>query len=414
MADPRILANSRTAAAQRILATAARGITTIDTVGNATLSIGAGAANSTINPTATIAKGQGMYQANDASVIEFPMGKLADAANGYSTTGVQANAGIRFCTDSKNVDICIQSEDVIDPITFKYGVIAYTTNLRTNVRTRIQAADFVVNNAYGFAYVLITFADNNPRIIEWYMGSGCSMRGINVDPGYTIWKAPRSYDAKWGIVWDSFGQNALDAGPGTTLATNRVRMGTIDYIAEGLGVPTIFSASQGQTGFGSGTPNVNYLGRIQAGRIDVSAIGDLDGLIIPASLNDNPATYDSTLQNFVTQTFQLAMVKQPNAIIIGMGPQRTFDGTSGSNTPQSRYDIVRDGFAAAANGDPRMIYIDNSPQGEGWYAADARNKANFGVAGGTTPLHPNNIGKIYVGRRMASSIIAAVAARYGR
>lgn len=412
MAD-RNIALFRSLAAQRILSAAGRGITPIDTVVAVTMTPGASAANSTLLPSATIAKGQGMYNPGSPEV-EQPIGKLNETAAGWSTSGDQPPTCVRTCTDSKNFEVCIQTDDVIDSAAFKYGLMAYVTDVRTGVRARIAANDFVTDTAYGWRWVLLTFPDNRPRIVEWHLSSGSTMRGICVDPGYTIWRAPRVADPKIAMCWDSFGQNALDYGPGSTVATNRVRQGTVDYIAEGMGVPMLISASRGQTGFLAGQTTVNYRGRLNAGKLDVSAVGNLDMLIIPGSLNDNQAAYDATLQAEVTATIQLAMQKQPDAIIVSTGPQRTWNGTAGSNTPQTRYDMVRDGFGAAAGGDPRMIYIDNSPQGENWYGSDGRNALIFGVNAGTTPLHPNNLGKVYVGRRMANSIVAAVQARFGR
>lgn len=387
----------------RMIRSARRGITPIASAMSSppTVTIGTALANSTINA-ATAAFGQGMYQANDLTVLEHVGGKFGldpATSNRYSpqgrtsdyTTGAKGGCpgnGIRFATDATSLDFCIN----IGPF------IIYVTDPLTGLRQR-HAANDDATALTNFTYIKAVFADASVKIVEIFVSEITSWRGINVNTGAQIWRAPVVDEFKFLLFGDSY---VFKAGSG---ATNGLKLAYPDYLGERLGVPNVFCSGRSSTGFlNQGSPSTygTFIQRITAGDLDISQVGAMDAIFIHGSVNDdvgvNAAYTDVAIQAAVQATFELAMVKQPDAIIFGTGPESTTNRVA----TQSRWDAMKAGFVAAAKGDPRMIWLDGGPNAENWMAGKVARII------GVDNTHPNNAGHEYLGRREGDSMINAV------
>lgn len=399
--------------ANQILRSAARGTSPINGVlgVSPTFSQAATNANSTLNAAVAVATlttnlAAGSFAANDTNYIQQIGGPLSVQANGYigdtviNTLSPLARQGghgmgIRFMMDQAAFEIGVQNAGST--------AIVYMTDPQTRIRARVQAADQAI--ASGLSYSKWTFAAPAQMIIEAYPAPFCRLTNIVVGAGNRIWKAPNADGPRIVFVGDSW-ETAVSTDGGT----NQVRLAMIDYFAERLGSPNINSASVSSTGLISGgnvATSGTYLQRIMAGDIDRARVGDFDGVICGGSLNDGGNT-DAARQAAYTATIKAAGVAQPNALIYGHGPQYT----TATPTAQSTYDAHKAGFAAAAatfSNDPRFIYLDNSPAGEGWL--NSGNVAAY--IGSGTNNHLNNAGMSYYGYRMALSLVGATRTAYG-
>lgn len=393
--------------ARRILNAARRGIAPVAGVMATppTVTQGTDFANSLISTAMTTNFGSGTYQANDARYVESVSGKIIlspsqlDRYVGQGMTGNNVTLakratygqGLRFATDAMDMDICCN----FAATTF----CIYVTDPATGVRARTQAGDISFASS-NWKYLRVTFATRAVRIIEIYCTNQGQFRGINVESGYTIWPAPLPDEPKVVILGDSWGNGQLSGG------TNSVKLAWPTYLAERLGIANIYSSSNGGTGLlNPGGTNGTFRERVVAGDLNISLIGAQDLVVIETSVNDTSTYTDAACQTEMQLLTTAIMTVQPGALIAAFGPQTTL----GTTTPQTRYDAIKAGFMAAAGTDQRLLWIDNSPAGEAWYASATRNAACIGADN----THPNDVGKILLGHRAGQSILAALSNRFG-
>ncbi len=394
----------RDAIARRVLAAAGRGISPIGNVmaSPPTLTVGGDWANSTIITGSTTNPGAGRFNSENP-LHATPLGGPLNA--GYIQTQTFQNgqtpprraghsSGVAFVTRASVFDICIRGGGG--------NIIVYVTDMLTRQRARIAAAD-IAPTSPNDRYYKWDIGSTAMRGYEIYSGFSSKYFGINVPLTDSIWPFVLPDQPKILIVSDSYDQGVLS----DTGITSTLKLGVADYFAERLGCNNPMVAAIGGTGTlnPGGGPNTTYGQRIAAGDFDVARIGNMDIVFMPESINDsasaNAAYTDAAVQAAYTAAVSAMMVAQPNAIIVGCGPENT----PNIATSQARYDACKAGFLAAASGDARMIYLDNSPSGENWMFP-ALNASIIGPDG----LHPRVAGASYVGYRRADSLLAALQA----
>lgn len=406
------LTNTPLANAQAILRSASAGITDItSTLGvSPTFSQAATNAASTINAANAVATtttnfATGRYAANDTRFIEQVGGTWAyNGSSGYigdTVINVLATptrqgghgSGLKFMTRAAALELGMQNSGG--------DIIVYVTDPATRIRSRIQTLDQTTTT--GLSYVKWVFASAALRIWEIYPVPFTRMTNIVVGAGDSLWPAPTGDEPKIGFIWDSWGSGSTLGG---VTAHTIYKQAVCDFVGQRLGVANPRVAAVASTGLLSGA-NVATSGtfrqRIAAGDIDVSRIGPLAALYIPGSLNDQ-ANSDAACQAEYALTIAAAMVAQPNAIIFGAGPQYT----TNTNTTQTRYDAHAAGFAAAAGGAKRMIYIDHSGNGENYLFA-----GNVATYVGGDGNHLNDAGQPYYGRRIGDSMVNGIRTVFG-
>ncbi|MEO7691302.1 MAG: hypothetical protein ABIS51_18605 [Sphingomonas sp.] len=403
-------------AARRILDAAARGISPIANVMAAPPTITQAAsdgANSTIIAGSTIALGGGRFNAENplhATLIGGPIsaGRMQTVTFSGSSRKQGHSNGVAVQTYSTVIDFCLRANGG--------RVIFYVTDCATGVRARVQATTDIAATYSAANYYKLDFGGTPTlRIIEAYTFGSGNYFGINVPLTHSVWPAVIN-QPRLAAIWDSYGEGSMNN------ATNSLKLATLDYWAAGLGCNNVFANALGSTGVmadAAGTA-VNYLGRLNNGDFDVSRVGNFDLILVGGTINDNnPANNgiaspagDATFQAAYTAFIRAFMLKQPNAIFVGTGPELPSSGPP----PQTRFDVTRAGFLAAAGGDPRMIYRDNSATGENWMfgnTASGINSIILGTGSGDN-IHPLDVtGTQYLGERMARSTIAGIRAAYG-
>ena len=230
---------------QRILRAGARGVTPIRTVipNPPTVTVGALNVASTVNGQATTF-GAGTYQAINTAVLDFVAGRFAVSGTDYVGSIATANntnfalrrgshgQGIRFATDCLVFDINVKAP--------ANSFIVYVTE--NGVRGRVSANDIAIASG-GNQYVKFDWGSTNgTRIIEAYIPTNGSFRGINTPSTCSIWRAPEVDAPRVAILWDSFGMD-----PGSQ-ATNATKLSVVGYMGQALGVPNILSMSSSGTG----------------------------------------------------------------------------------------------------------------------------------------------------------------------
>jgi hypothetical protein len=381
-----------------------------------TFTEGVNLANSTIITSATAAFGGvtpngSRYEFTDTRYIEQVAGKFGtnSGVTGYTGQGQSANNtvgdasktttwgnGFRFCTRSQKLDFSIQS-----PVSGAIkSFILYMTDMRTGVRQRCAANDYSQTTANA-TYMLFDFGSAFDKIIEIYVPNTAIIRSLNVPLTETVWRLPQSTDLKVAFVWDSYGFGALSDG------TNNLKLNVLGEVGEVLGTPNLLSFSRSGTGYlnpagAFGT----YRQRLQKGDLDFANVGIMDVVAIFGSINDsatvNAAYTDAALVAEILLTIPLIMVAQPTAIIYGTGPQVTLSASGAAN--QARCDAMRDAFLQAGGGDPRVRWIDSSPNGQNWEYATP--DSLVAITTGSDNTHRNDVGKYYDGDRIAGAIIA--------
>ena len=418
--------------AQRIVRAAARGITPITTVmaSPPTYSEGTSGTASTITGANVNASGGGA-SAYTSDATRFSSNgwftASATATTGMtdrSVTKLNANtagyrrgahgASIVFGTDADQFDVCASWGSV--------PFIVYVTDLRTGIRARTQAND-IVPTVTSTSYKKWVFADAGPRIIEIcprYSAANTTpvFRGVNVPATANIWQVANHFPDQPRIAWigDSWG----DTGGSTN--TNSAKLLATDYFGERLGCRSVLSLSQGGSGLlnDSAGQGSYYQRAIEGsplgdatGDLSVSRIGKLDLIVIPGTLNDrvdnNAAWTDAAAQAAMQALAAAARAMQPDALIVGLGPQQTRSVT----TLQSRFDALQAGLLAGAAGDPRCLWIDNSPTGDQllFGSAATGNISLWFDAGDVN--HLNDAGNAGWGRRVGTAVVSALALRFG-
>jgi lysophospholipase L1-like esterase len=370
--------------------------------------------NSTIVTTSTTGVTGGRFRPNDTARVTgigapiildpFNANRYRQQTRMYAlATGQRISGhagGVRFATFAPSFDIALNVGNT------GFQVALYVTDPATGIRARAQVNDYDIALT-GMVYRKWDFGTPGYRIIELYfrpqdlISIGC----LNVAAAYDIWSVPEAADQpRIGFLGDSWFDNGGPPGNG---ATNVTRQLSIDYFAERFGCANPIGLSVGATGLlRDASPGVagTFRARIAAGDADASRIGDLDMLFIPGSVNDTAGSFtDAQVQAEYALTIAAARAAQPKAIILGMGSQ---------NTPaypitQSRFDAHRDGFAAGAGGEKRMIYLDNSPAGY-----NVLSTAINTYTQGTDGFHLNDTGNPYYGKTLAEIALTAMRARY--
>lgn len=394
--------SSPAAKASKILRAAAKGITPIAQVMASPPTITQAAsdgANSTIIASSTIAAGGGAYNAENAlhtTITGGPIvgGRIQTVTNGASRVAGHSNC-VTFGTYSSVVDICIRANGS--------RLMFYVTDVLTGVRARVAATDIVATFSAANYYKL-DFGSRALRIIEVYAGNVSNIYGINVPTTDSVW-AVSVNQPRILIIGDSYPEGSMND---TTISS---KLAYADFLAAGLGANNPVCNALGSTGVNAnGATKTSFQGRLNAGDIDVSRIGSFDLVVLHNSINDasipNGGTAnDETFQAGLTSFVSALMTKQPDAIIVGYGPE---DPPSGAST-QARFDATKAGFLAAAGADSRMLYLDNSLAGEKWMFPGINT-----VIIGADNIHLGGVaGTSYLGQRAANSIIAALRTRFG-
>jgi hypothetical protein len=416
--------------ARRILRSAARGVRPIVEVMSPapTYSEGASGANSTIITSAAVTNGGGTYNTSDttrfssngwftaavsgtAGMTDRSLTRLNNSGSGYRRGA--HGACVVFGTDGDQFDIAASWGTV--------PFIVYVTDLTTGLRQRTQAND-IVPTVSATSYKKWVFADARPRIIEVcprYTASSTQpiFRGVNVPATASVFPATFPDEPKIAWLGDSWGDN------GGTLNTNGAKLLAPDYFAERLGARSVLSISQAGSGLlndaaGQGT----YYQRAitgsplgdQIGDLAPSRIGYQDLIFIEVgTINDraenNAAWNDAAVQAATQTLIASVMAIQPYAVIVGIGPQQTRALT----TAQSRFDALKAGFVTGSGGAMRAVWIDNSPAGEPVLFGSA-STGNISIwIDNSDQNHLNDVGNANWGRRVATMVINAIAARYG-
>ena len=309
--------------------------------------------------------------------------------NGTGLRGTQGH-GFRFATYAPDVDCAINGTKHI----------VYVTDVLTGVRARVAADDAAA--VASTAYHKYSFASARLRIWEWYFPTTAIVRGFNVTPGHSIWRAPSVDEPRIAVMGDSYWDATVSQA---TASTINVRQNVSHYFGAALGATNILSLGSGGTGF-INSSNADFVTRLQAGDLSVARHGDLDLVGIPCSVNDdvgvNAAFTDSAVAAEVTAAFTILKAAQPNAIIFGCGPEVTINRPSN----QGRFDAMQAAFLAVANGDPRMLWLDNSPAGENWLSNASPGPNINAVVIGTDNTHLTDGGQPYFAERIAASLKA--------
>lgn len=373
----------------------------LDPIGNVLSSppvytAGADFANSTIIASATVNLGAGRFNSENPLHAKpiggaFIDGNLQTITRGGSPTPPRSlghSTGISFATRASVLDIAVRSGRPF---------IGYVTDLATGARARILAND--TSPAGGSGYQKFDFGSAAPRGFQFYIEANGYLRGINVPLTDSIWPWEPDAQPKIMALWDSYGAGVVHDGVSVT----SLKLGVLDYLGERLGCDNVVGNAVGGTGLlNPGSGHRTFLERLAAGDFDESFIGAQDLIIMPGTVNDsailNAAYTDAAVKAAYTTSVRMMMAAQPNAVIVGCGPQVA----TAFPAVQSRFDAYKAGFAAAGN-DPRLIYIDNGPTGENWLFA-----GNIGTLGAADNIHLKSIGVQYLGYRMADSIVAAI------
>lgn len=426
------------ARARRVMNSAGT-VTAIDQVASqvATITVGAAAGNSTLDSSATFGSGK-TYLATDATRFEQVAGWLQNYSGkaiagrgriGNVTTGARGSTfgnGIRFRYSGRKFEFSQSGAG--------YCAI-YVTDPATGVRQRATSNDFTSGTN---VFVLVDFGSAADRIIEIYAQGSQIWSGLVPENGLDFTLPPaRPNKPKIALLWDSWGAGQITPPSGQTAALTNTKIGLGTLMGTALGDENIWCSCIGGTGHLFGSPSWpptssatggGYIDRTNPtvapsgtdaagnpmpfwGDFDIALMGDRDLLIQHCSINDVPGTNkpsDAQHQEAVRLETVALMAKQPNAIIVGLGPQGTFNGTAGVSPTQSRYDACRAGFVAAAGSDPRMIWVDISPTGAAVYSNTTRNAANVG----SDNLHPNDAGARVYAALEAQAILAALNARF--
>jgi len=393
--------------ASRILRAAERGLQPITDVMETppTFSEGAASAASTITGNTLAAAAYPITHPAITWIGVFAAATSRDEMVSYIGAGsrrVGHGWGFKFATDAAQFDIAFGTGGALP-------FILYVTDLTAGVRARASANDYV-RSVTAANYTKWVFPDARARLIEFYGDySGATVMpiyGINVPTSAAIWRYREADDPRIGCIWDSWGDRGGSAN------TNVVKLLAPDFMGEALGCKNVRSLSQGGSGFvnpaGSGsTLKGNYYQRIANGDIDPARVGELDLIDFNGTLNDdaaNGAGYtDADVQAAVARTIALTMAKQPRAIITCSGPEQTKAYTAA----QARFDAMKAGLLAAAQGDPRVIWLDNSPAGENWLFGTATT-GNISTYFGADLNHLNDFGQATWGRRRARSIVDGI------
>jgi hypothetical protein len=403
-------------AAQRILRSAARPLTSIETVLTTpvvhTYSTNGGA--STLNTAATsptVLTGS-VPVTNDKIVTPIagpwgvaPAGAPQQQIQGYSNlagTARLANtgAGMRFGFKGQvfelNASFVASSNGIF---------IGYATDLKTGLRARFFANDSVTSGISGPRFHkfdlgydaplgwgikiygspnLTTFASLNCAATDYFFG----------------WRMPD--EARLMFCWDSWGNHTLDGG------TNNIKLAIPDYISAGLGQANPANLCRGSTGYlatNSGADRT-FGQRIAAGDYDNTRVGDFDLFMLPASINDfNSGQTATEMRVAIEAALPRARQAQPNAVMLLWGPQNT----SAAQPTQAWFDAARLAVSnyVAASGDVDVIYIDNSPTGENWVPTAVLPLWFTGSV-----VHANDVGKVQYAQRVVRSTIGALRSKY--
>lgn len=397
-------------AALRLMASVDRGITPITQVMAAapTFGIGTGGAASTINGE-PVTDERGTYQPEDSTIFDHVSGRFVDAGSAVQGQGMVNNIsgsarkstagnGLRFLLTGTEFDYCSNGSN--------HHAMIYVTDPVTRVRERVAANDLVGSASFN-SYHKLTFASPVEKIVEIKFNSGstgASLRGFNASGSLS--KPPADpAELRIALVGDSHGNHA---GSG---ATNPIALAYPDFLGERLGTANIWCLSNGGTGFlNAATSLGTYRQRIAAGDLDEANCGVLDLVMLSGTTNDdsalNGAWTDAALAAEVQLTVSAAMSKQSSALIAVWGPHVT---QARPLTAQSRYDAMKTAVSAAAAGDPRVIWLDNSPSGMNWM-----NAGNLGTLIGPDGVHWTNAGMSTMGHAIGDALIAAVAPLAGR
>lgn len=409
--------------ANRVLASATQGITPITQVMSTVPTVTVHTSPSTLSG-ASSNFGAGQYQVSDTTIFDHiggqwvangtsnyhPIGMTGNVTNGAKKT--TAGAGVRFRYNGPAFDFVSHTSNS------RY--IVYVTDVLTGLRQRIAADDLDTHATLFSTFVKIDFGTARDRIIEVYTpASGndpnfgrpiqTAFRGFNASPGYSFTKPPVNVrELKIVAVGDSHVNHQASGG-----YTKQAKLTYLDFFAERLGVAPIWAQGSGGTGFlnpAAGGTSGTYRQRIEAGDLSTAFIGEQDIVLIAGTTNDGvalSASYtDAAIQEEVRLTVLAAMAAQPSALIIVSGPfNRTIAPTATvQNVPQSRYDAIKAGVMAAANGAKRVIFIDNSPAGTPWIT-DANVTQVLGGGDGT---HLISTGMPIIGYALGDAVITAM------
>lgn len=327
------------------------------------------------------------------------------AANSYRTGARGAGKG--FLLSGQVFELCI---DGTSSALVRFAVTDLTAGTG---RQWCQAADYAPASG-GNAHVKVDFGSRGDRIVECYFSNASAwprLFGFNFMKTDLVRPLGFADDPRMAVIGDSYvnGSNP-----------DNIRALAAYVCAERLGVRNPILNGVGGTGHlnnaQSSTPTSYTFGqRIAAGDMDVARIGAMDLVAMIGSVNDalanNAAWTDAAYQAAVQADTAALMTAQPNAIILVSGPQFT----KNFQTTAARYAACQAGVVAAANGDPRVIYVDTSPSGEAWQTGTGTTAATAGdgandYEGHTDGTHFNTLGNYAYGRRMASSYVKVLTA----
>ena len=414
-----VLASSSPAkvAAQRVIASNTRGLTPITQVMASPPTVVNGSTNNSLGNNYSAYTGQAQpfspytpvaltgsnLGANWAGTTQ-QFGNTRASSTGNPASKRAGPGGFRVRTTGQHFEFCSDN-------TYKYMV--YVTNPTTGVRERIAVNDLSGPGSGFGLWPRIAFSSAADRIIEVFGGVGGTsegalvIRGLDGSAGVAI-TAPsfNPLELRVLIVGDSHSDHTGSSN------TNSIRYSLPDFFAERLGTANIWCSAAGGRGFLNPGSYATYRsGIVTAGDIDPAYVGDMDVVVLAGTTNDdlamNAAYTDVAIQAEVQLAVAAAMLKQPKALIVVHGPLgRTLSPSPNAHvTPQSRYDAIKAGVIAAAAGDKRVIYIDNSPSGTPWVTA-----GNQGTYLGADGTHLTNAGMSGCGYAFATALLAACAA----
>ncbi len=269
--------------------------------------------------------------------------------------------GKRCLVNGRYWGVCLNVGSLTPSVASGYGFAVYVTDLTTGVRQRTQASDYMpANTSWGCSY--LDFGTYAPRLIETYLGRQTQLRGFDVETVASVSRYRPPNEIKSALVGDSFAEDYYSA--------DYVRIGYAYQLGELLGTANMTVNGCSGTGVLNPATCNTFNFRLQAGNLNVSAIGQMDIVFLQCPSGNDRASYnaaytDAAVATATTQELQLARTAQPNAILVCMPPQNTPNLQSTASRYTSTYAAFQ-AFQASDTGPlgPLAdIYLDNSPAG---------------------------------------------------
>ncbi|TAK32334.1 MAG: SGNH/GDSL hydrolase family protein [Myxococcaceae bacterium] len=250
----------------------------------------------------------------------------------------------------------------------------------------------------GTGFTLLTFGTSAIRKIRVEFRQASAFDSAYVGPTYSLWAPGDEYNVRAAFVGDSV--TAGSAGP--TLAHGAWPKIT----GKLLGWSDTRQVALGGTGFTNNASTLNTFGA--ALRVADTVAHSPDLVVISASPNDDGAS-GGTLTAAALSAFQAYRAALPRVPIIVTGT--TASSTGPNATRLANETAVKAAFDAWADRNSWWIPVSTDPSGS-WDSGTGTTGATTGTGNrdrfGSDVTHSNDLGNVYLGRRMATAIKSLV------